>query len=393
MNTIIKTTLLAFAVLVMGGHFASCTAQTGSQDNSVNSVLCKENLKILHIGNSLTFDAVSYLPLIIESTGADVSDLCIYRTMLSGGSFLDWYNVYNDRNILDYQIEKVCGGLAPGEITGSAKARDGSLLRKALTDVKWDIIFIQQASTYSPYYEQWGGNGEGGYLNELLGVIRHLQPDATIGMVLVHSSASTFRANAEHSSLERWKLIVSSVEKCCADYGIEIVLPYGTAVQNLRASSLNNELDLTCDGLHCELVLARYVASCCYFQSIIAPRTGISVLSDHTRINKNFVTANSPMISVDDQTAPIAQKAAIMAVEDWHHCYNPEAPDPEKIVGDVNADKTVDVADIATVISVMADKSGNLSRQEADVNGDGVVDVADIAAIIIILSSTGSTER
>ena len=49
------------------------------------------------------------------------------------------------------------------------------------------------------------------------------------------------------------------------------------------------------------------------------------------------------------------------------------------ITGDVNGDGVVDVADIATVISVMAKGNNDLS---ADVNGDGVVDVADIATII-----------
>ena len=49
--------------------------------------------------------------------------------------------------------------------------------------------------------------------------------------------------------------------------------------------------------------------------------------------------------------------------------------------GDVNGDNTIDVADIATVISVMAG-SADVSSASADVNGDGTVDVADIAAII-----------
>ena len=56
--------------------------------------------------------------------------------------------------------------------------------------------------------------------------------------------------------------------------------------------------------------------------------------------------------------------------------------------GDVNGDRTVDVADIATVITVMANGSGiaNPLQQDADVNGDGTVDVADIATIITIMA-------
>ncbi len=58
-------------------------------------------------------------------------------------------------------------------------------------------------------------------------------------------------------------------------------------------------------------------------------------------------------------------------------------------VGDVNVDGAVDVADIATIISVMANggASGSLA-DKADVNGDGTVDVADIATVISIMTGT-----
>lgn len=55
--------------------------------------------------------------------------------------------------------------------------------------------------------------------------------------------------------------------------------------------------------------------------------------------------------------------------------------------GDVNGDGTVDVADIAAIIDVMA---GTVTEEAiasaADVNGDGTVDVADIGAIISIMA-------
>ena len=58
------------------------------------------------------------------------------------------------------------------------------------------------------------------------------------------------------------------------------------------------------------------------------------------------------------------------------------------IKGDVNGDGNVDVADIATVISVMASATvpGASPSGKADVNGDGSVDVADIATIISIMA-------
>ena len=60
-----------------------------------------------------------------------------------------------------------------------------------------------------------------------------------------------------------------------------------------------------------------------------------------------------------------------------------------RLKGDVNGDGTVDVADIAAIIDIMAgttqQPTGN-SQHPADVNADGVVDVADIAAIIDIMA-------
>ena len=63
-----------------------------------------------------------------------------------------------------------------------------------------------------------------------------------------------------------------------------------------------------------------------------------------------------------------------------------EAPAVETITGDVNGDGSVDVADIAAIIDVMAGGDPNVNPN-ADVNGDGSVDVADIAAVIDIMAA------
>ena len=53
--------------------------------------------------------------------------------------------------------------------------------------------------------------------------------------------------------------------------------------------------------------------------------------------------------------------------------------------GDVNGDGTVDVADITSVISVMAGNT-TIAHSAADVNGDGSVDATDITTIISIMA-------
>ena len=57
----------------------------------------------------------------------------------------------------------------------------------------------------------------------------------------------------------------------------------------------------------------------------------------------------------------------------------------DSVKGDVNADGKVDVADIASIIDVMA---SNGQSPSADVNNDGRVDVADIATVIDIMAAS-----
>ena len=77
---------------------------------------------------------------------------------------------------------------------------------------------------------------------------------------------------------------------------------------------------------------------------------------------------------------------------------------PPVILGDVNGDGTVDVADIAAIIDVMAgtlnaplgrrtlaqqelsNLKSQISNLTADVNSDGTVDVSDISMVIDIMA-------
>ena len=65
-----------------------------------------------------------------------------------------------------------------------------------------------------------------------------------------------------------------------------------------------------------------------------------------------------------------------------HEAYWAQTEEPVK-KGDVNGDTAIDVADISSIISVMAAGSNNPS---ADVNKDGAVDVADISSVISIMA-------
>lgn len=292
---------------------------------SAHPVSDKTELKVLDIGNSYTVDATVLLPYIAKASGADLSTMCLYYCIRDGASFKNWYDIYNDVDSETYSVQKVIGGLQANIQTGTGGAGDGSLFRNALTNEMWDLIIIHQASTYAPYYSKWKNKDASGYLDELISIIKKHQPDTKIGFLLVHSYWGEYKENKEKSSFRRWELIANSTQQFCEDYNVDFVIPYGTAIQNLRSSSLNNEYDLTCDGTHCEIGLARYTAACCYYESLIAPHCGISVLGNTVRVNEPYETTVYPYVNVTDENAPIAQMAACLAVKDMYHCQNPES--------------------------------------------------------------------
>lgn len=307
--------------LLLASCFMACSAE--DVQNKPEDVQNKPTLKVLDIGNSFTNDATDLLPLITEASGSDISNICLYKAIRSSGSLKSWYDVYCDKDTAyTYRIEKVLGGLSANVSTGRGDKGDGSLFRKLLTDEQWDIIIIQ------PYYGLWADAARGPYLNEMLSVIKEHQPNAVIGFYLVHSLWDHHARNKEGSSYERWKLVCSSTKSFQEDYGIDFIIPYGTAIENLRSSSLNNEYDLTRDGLHLAYGLGRYTAACCYYESLIAPRSGISVLGNSARYDASHAASSQyPSISVTDENALIAQKAAVLATKHMYDCINPENND------------------------------------------------------------------
>ena len=65
----------------------------------------------------------------------------------------------------------------------------------------------------------------------------------------------------------------------------------------------------------------------------------------------------------------------------------PEIPTVQVILGDINGDTKVDIADAVSVLNIMA---GGEFSQIADINGDGQIDIADFVSILNIMA--GGTE-
>ena len=295
------------------------------QAHADNSVLTKPNLKILMLGNSYMLDGTSYLKDIANASGSDISDMCIYRILRSSSGFKHWCDIYNDKDVYEYYFAKELGGLSSTVKQGKGDAGDGSLFRQVLTDDEWDLILIQPVSTEAADYDKWESDG---YLAQLLEILKTHQPDAQIGFVMVHSYWDEYVHNYQHSSYDRWQLIADATQQLAKNYDIDFLLPCGTAVEDLRMTSVNNDYDLTRDGTQLAYGLGRYVAACCYYEALIAPRSGISVVGNTLRPTvTSSTTSTYPIVDVTDENAALAQRAAMLAVSDPFVCHNPENED------------------------------------------------------------------
>ena len=295
-----------------------------SSSDSLISFLRKPGLKVLDIGNSYTNDALELLPQVVQNCGVNVNDMSLYKIIRGGASFKNWCDVYQDKDSNSYTFRHVTGSVLAEVPYWEEGYGEGGLLRRILTDTEWDLIIIHQVSNYAPYYDLWRQDGNGGCLDDLLEILKENQPGARIGFLLIHSYWDHYDKNQEGSSLKRWQKIANSVKRLQKDYPIELVIPYGTAVENLRASSLNNNYDLTADGTHCGYGLCQYAAACCYYEALLAPRTGISCYGSPAEIDVSERFSAFPGVNVNKKNAQIAQKAALLAIQDMYNCNNPE---------------------------------------------------------------------
>ena len=99
-----------------------------------------------------------------------------------------------------------------------------------------------------------------------------------------------------------------------------------------------------------------------------------------TCLNNKIVTIDNSIVYESDQNIGTPWAPYVIDVSDVLSDKTKE--------GDCNGDGVVDVADIATIISIMAlgAEADPVASSAADVNKDGTVDVADIASVISIMS-------
>ena len=213
------------------------------------------NLKILAIGNSFSDDCVKYLPDIARAQGADG---WIVANLYIGGCSLETHLENARGNIKAYEYRKNMDGIWNN--TPKTSLSDG------LSDEKWDVITMQQASgdsgiaeTYAPLRELFGyvSRGRRG-VRFLWNMTWAYQSDSA------HPRFIDYRNDRE----AMYRAIVRAVRREIAegDSPFDGIIPTGTAVENARLGSLGDTL--TRDGYHLSDPIGRYLAALTWFRAL-----------------------------------------------------------------------------------------------------------------------------
>jgi len=301
---------------------------TVTESDTVVTKEAKKPIKILHLGNSYADDQISRLRQIFIKSGSRFKDFIVFEGSRGSGSFKNWVDILNGvdnstyilRNPLTYR--PIYDGVKVGRFSG----KNNTIILNLLKATEFDIIVLQQVSTYATKYDLWNGRTKAGYLDSLITLLRQYQPNAKIALSLSHTKYHG--AYASGNTYDHWQATCEAAKKALENGDVDMIVPYGTAIENLRQTRFNNEeSDLTRDGQHLGYDLARYTAAACWYQTLIAPYSGNSVINNPARCKASSDTTikyRSSSIAVDDTTAPIALRAAVLAADHPFECINPE---------------------------------------------------------------------
>lgn len=221
---------------------------------------------------------------------------------------------------------------APGS-SGWTKEANQASLQDVLQDAQYDLVVLQE-NPVSQEGWMWN-NTRKNEVRELMDKItadQKIAPKFACIMGQAYADPakvpSGYNANAKSiltnsfggKQMNMYDALAGHTQAMAIAMSLEYVIPIGTALQNLRTSSLRSthKMDMTTNGVFADLGIGRYVAACTVFESIFTPIFGVNLddvtYTDNTLLSEN--TADSKYkTAITAETAAIALKAARLAIK------------------------------------------------------------------------------
>ena len=213
-------------------------------------------MRLLSIGNSFSTDSHRWLAQCAASAGEYV----FAANLFIPGCPLKKHWELAESNEPSYRFE------INGESLRWATIND------ALSNGKWDVITLQQASGHSGMFETFEP-----YLSNLYALIREKQPDAKVYVhkTWAYETDCTLEgfANYEHSQKKMYDALCEAYQKASVTIGAKII-PTGDVIQYLREhikefDYQNGGLSLNRDGYHLSWLYGRYTAALVWIDTLL----------------------------------------------------------------------------------------------------------------------------
>ena len=218
-------------------------------------------LKLLAIGNSFSEDSFKHMYLIAKNMGIEN---VVLGNLYRGGCSLDTHLSLMQNDSAAECIFYISSDEAGGMVKAGEKGTLGA--KYAITYTDWDYISIQQASNHSGMESKYGS---------LQGVIDFINANKNSDAEIIWHMTWAYQQDSTHSGfanynndqMTMYNSILNVVQnKILTNDDISFVIPSGTAVQNLRTSTLGDTL--TRDGYHLSYGIGRYTAALTWLAKI-----------------------------------------------------------------------------------------------------------------------------
>ncbi len=226
--------------------------------NNTAPVCDGKTLKILAITSSFGLNTTQYLYDIAEAEGC--TDIVVARLYGSGctlAKHLD--NAREGHKYYEYTKNT----------SGVWSIQKETPFLEGLLDEPWDIIYLQQSADRAPFADTFGDEKDD-YIDALIQFIRQHIPNPNLRFVWNMTWA--FQKDCVRDTFERlgndqlrmYNCIVDALQQHIPNRKeFEVIIPTGTAIQNVRTSFIGD--NLTKDGLHLNRMgyaVAGYTAFC-----------------------------------------------------------------------------------------------------------------------------------
>ena len=228
-----------------------------------------DTLRILVLGNSFSTDAMTYMDTLVKASTIDEETVCIYEGYLTSASFNTWTELLlNEEPVTIYR--------RAGRIAMSTNETLRQLLNQP-----WDVIVIQQASRLSYIWDSYA------ILGKYIELLTSSCPNKNVCLA--------FHMIWSHKPSEMPHLLQGNIEcyqKMATQYGINVIIPTGTAIQLARGTHLNDAAYMTRDNWHLNLGMACYIASCTWFEALLRPVFRVSCIGNTARPQPDYSDAD-----------------------------------------------------------------------------------------------------